>query len=337
MPATLKDVSVRANVSASTVSRALSHPDMVAAKTLARVLKAARELNYHPNEMARGLRKKSSQAVGLIIADILNPFYARVAKGVEDAIYQQGYNLFLCSTNEDSERERRSLQVLIRQQVQGLIIVPTEETRKNLKKFSRLAIVEVDRVSGHTEAHAVLSENLGGAKAAVQHLIALGHKRIATVTGRQSVTTGAERLEGYLQAMREAGLAVNEAWVVLSHDHAEKGGYDAALQLFNVPENLHPTAVLVFNNESTAGALKVLREKGLLIPRDVSIIGFDDSRWAQLMEPPLTVIAQPAYDLGYLAGQRLFSLIEGRHVEGNRLRLPAQLTIRSSTAPPRSG
>lgn len=334
--ATLRDVAVRAGVSPSTVSRALSAPDMVAPATRAKVLRVAAELHYQPNQLARNLRNQNTTTIGLILADILNEFHALVAQGVQDAAFAHGLTVMLSSTNEDSKREEAFLGELQRHKFRGLIIVPTEHTARHLRRYLNHPVVEVDRASGVEGAHVVLADNHGGSLAAVRHLAELGHRRIAMISGKPTITTGAERLRGYVDGMAAAGLEVPERWIETATGHDEEHGLEAGRRLLALPADERPTAVFAFNNELTAGLLRALRAAGLRVPEDVSVVGFDDSRWARLMAPALTVVAQPAYEMGYLAGERLVSLLERPGVPGTVTRLPTALVVRESTAAPRS-
>lgn len=335
--ATLKDVAAQAEVSQSTVSRALTHPEKVAPETRGRILKIAAKLNYQPNQLARGLKQQNTKIIGLILTDILNDFYARIAKGVQSAVYKQGYTVMLCNTDEDTIREESFLQELQRHRFGGLIIVPTERTKSHLKKYASTPVVELDRASGIEGAHVVMADNVESSKAAVRHLQQLGHTRIGTVRGQLSVTTGEERLRGYLEGMKEANLSVSEAWIVGAEQHGEAQGYAAAQQLLSLADEIRPTAIFAFNNEVTAGVLRAAKAAGLVVPRDLSVLGFDDSRWAQLMSPALTVVSQPAFDMGYLAAERLFSLISHPNIRGTVTRLTTTLIVRESTAPPLKG
>ena len=330
---TLNDIAERAGVSPSTVSRALSHPDRVAYATRERILRIVAELDYQPNVLARGLRQRQSTIVGLVIADILNDFHATIAKGVQDAAYQRGYTVMFGSTEEDPAREERFLKELNQHRFAGLIIVPTERSRELLGRYARTPVVEVDRASGRKGAHVVLADNVASSRAAVHHLASLGHIRIATVTGSQSVTTGIERLEGYRDGMREAGRIVDEDLIVRAERHDEESGFDAMQRLLALPTARRPTAVFAFNNQITAGVLRAVKHASMRVPDDLSLVGFDDSRWAQLMTPALTVVAQPARDMGYLAAERLFSLIDNPQLSGTVTRLATHLVVRESTAP----
>lgn len=330
----LEEVAKLAQVSPATASRALSRPDMVAKETRERVLEAARQLGYQPNQLARSLRQRSSRSLGLIITDILNPFHATVAKGVQDAAEKHDYTVFLFNTDEDPEKERRALNALRGHLPQGLLIVPTPRTRENLKLVANLPTIELDRQSGTPGAHSVMVDNVGGARSAVEHLTALGHRRIGMIVGRLDITTAVERHQGYREALAAAGLPYREE-LVLPGNHREEGGRVAAHALLSRPPDERPTALFVGNNEMTVGAVLAARELGLRIPEDLSIVGFDDSRWARTMQPALTVVAQPEYDIGFLACETLLSLLRhGKAVQPIRIRLVTTLIVRDSTAPP---
>lgn len=336
--AQIRDVAAKAGVSPSTVSRALTHPDMVAAGTRARVEATAREMGYQPNLLARNLRRGGSQTIGLIVTDILNAFHATVAKGVQDAAFRHGFNVFLCNTDEDPAKERAYLNALAAYQLQGLVIVPTRKTRANLRSVTAFPIVEVDRTVKLPGVRTVASQNREGAREAVAYLIGLGHRRIGLITGKPMITTATERLAGYRDALLAAGLTLDPR-LIASGNHREAGGNAAMRALMALPDDLRPSALLVGNNEMTAGAILATRELGLSIPRDISIIGFDDSRWARLMVPALTVVEQSTYELGYTACELLLQVIENRDQIGRpaarpqlEVRLPTRLIVRESCA-----
>jgi DNA-binding LacI/PurR family transcriptional regulator len=337
----IQDVATLANVSTATASRALSRPDMVAQATRERVLSAAQHLGYQPNVLARSLRQRQTRTIGVIVTDILNPFHATLAKGVQDAADRHGYTAFLFNTDEDAEKERRALDILRGHLPQGLILVPTPQARENLRLLPNLPVVELDRVTGNPAATTVTVDNLGGARAATAHLAALGHTRIGMIVGQQDISTAVERHAGFQQALAEAGLPY-PAGLVLPGQHREEDGRSAALHLLGLPQDQRPTALFVGNNEMTVGAVLAARELGLRIPEDLSIVGFDDSRWAQTMTPPLTVVVQPAYDLGVLACDLLIAQLAPQHPHPQgraraspaRVQLPTALLVRQSTAAP---
>ncbi|MBF6596468.1 MAG: LacI family DNA-binding transcriptional regulator [Thermaceae bacterium] len=329
----LEEVAKLAQVSLSTASRALSKPELVAKETRKRVLEAARKLGYEPNQAARSLRQRSSRTLGLIITDILNPFHATLAKGVQDAAEKHNYTVFLFNTDEEPEKERRALNTLRGHLPKGLILVPTSKAQENLQLVGNLPILELDRSSGTPGVHSIMVDNLGGSKTAVQHLIALGHRRIGMIVGRMDISTAVERFQGYCEALKEAGLPYQED-LVLHGNHREMGGRIAAHALLSRPPETRPTALFVGNNEMTVGAVLSANELGLRIPRDLSIVGFDDSRWARTMSPALTVVAQPDYDLGFLACETLLGFLARGSPQTTNLRLATTFLVRESTAPP---
>lgn len=330
----IQDVASLAAVSVATASRALSRPDMVAPATRAKVLSAAQQLSYQPNVLARSLRQGETRTIGVIVADILNPFHALMAKGVQDSADKHGYTAFLFNSDEEPGKEKRAIQTLRGHLPQGLIVAPTSGTRDHLNLLPDLPVVEIDRVSGNPASSTFTVDNRGGARAAALHLARLGHRRIGMIVGALDISTATERHEAFRAALAEAGLAYDPNLVLPGH-HREDDGYRAAHQLLSLPQQQRPTALFVGNNEMTVGAVLAARELGLRIPEDLSLVGFDDSRWAQTMYPRLTVVAQPAYDLGRLACDHLIGMLgQARASPPARVQLPTELIVRESTGPP---
>ena len=331
----LEEVAKLAQVSSATASRALSRPDKVAVDTRERVMRAAEQLGYQPNHLASGLRKGKSRTIGAIISDILNPIQALLAKGIQDAAAKRDYTVFLFNSDEESNKERSALESLRGHMPQGLIVVPTPGAKTNLKLVHNLPVIELDRASGLKNAHTVMVDNIGGTTTAINHLIGLGHKRIAMIVGDFDISTAVERHQGYREALEHAGIPYRED-LVLAGFHREDGGRSAAHKLLSKPLKQRPTALFVGNNEMTIGAVLATRALGLSIPEDISIVGFDDSRWAMTMHPALTVVSQPAYDLGYLACETLLGLLDkSKATHASSVRLATTFIERESTAPPR--
>ena len=323
-----------AGVSASTVSRTLARPEKVAEETRSRVMQAVAQVGYQPNELARGLRQQGGRSIGLIVSDLLNPFDATLAKGVQDAATHHDLTVFLFNSDESAEQERRALETLRGHLPQGLIIVPTAYTREHARLLSALPVVELDRSSGLEGMHNVQVDNLIGAQGATRHLTELGHRRIGLIVGQLDVSTSVERLEGYQAALSAAGLLPNAELTRVGHYH-EEDGLRAATELLSLPPQERPTALFVGNNEMTVGAVLAARALGLRVPGDLSIIGFDDSRLLQVLQPAISVVAQPTYDLGFVAGETLISLLRrGTPSPPTSVRLATKLIIRESTAPP---
>lgn len=328
---TLEEVARKAGVSVSTVSRALTRPDRVARATREKVIEAANALGYAPNQLARSLRQRASRTIGLIISDIQVPFHSEVAKGVEDTAQARGYTTILCNSDENGEKERTYLNLLKGFRVGGIILEPTEDGVKNTEALvhSGVPVVEVDRISGAKGVTSVLSENLEGAMMAARYLLDLGHTRLGVITG--DLTSGRERLQGIRTALEAAGVELPENWIKHAQYNNEDG-YRATLEL--LAESEQPTALFVVSSVVMVGVLRALRERGLRIPRDLSVIGFDDAHWAPLANPPLTVIAQSGYLLGQRAAEIILETLEGaRKKPGAKVvRLPTRLIERESCA-----
>ncbi|SMB85133.1 LacI family DNA-binding transcriptional regulator [Deinococcus hopiensis] len=330
----IEEVAHLAKVSTATASRALSRPEMVAIATRERVLKAAQDLGYQPNVLARGLRQRETRIIGLIVTDILNPFHALLAKGVQDAAERQGYNVFLFNSDEEPQKERHAIDTLRGHLPRGLIVVPTSAARENLQAIAHLPMVELDRATGRPGVTTVTVDNVTGACVGTAHLAQLGHTRIGMIVGQLDISTAVERHEGFRKALDTAGVPYRPELVMPGH-HREEDGRRAAVHLLSLPASLRPTALFVGNNEMTVGAVLAAQSLGLRIPEDLSIVGFDDSRWAQTMTPPLTVVAQPAYELGMTACHQLLAELDGHDaISGAHLQLPTELIVRRSTGPP---
>lgn len=325
-----KDIARQAGVSTATVSRVLNSKGGVSPDLEARVLGAVRELGYEPNVLARSLRLKRTHTIGVLVSDITNPFFAEVVRGLEDVAHRNGYSLILCNAEEDPDKERHYLRLLRSKRVDGIAYSWSGSGPEEALRTSELGIplVCLDRRQDGVAADAVLVQNREGAREAVLHLASHGYRRVAVITGPLSITTGAERLEGYRQAVQEAGLATDETLIRMA-DFSLEGGRRATVELLHLSDP--PDALFVGNNVMTIGSLQVLREAGLAIPGQMALIGFDDMPWAALIEPPLTVVAQPAYRLGTTAAGLLFErILTGDDMPPAELRLNTRLIRRAS-------
>ncbi|MBE3583401.1 MAG: LacI family DNA-binding transcriptional regulator [Limnochordaceae bacterium] len=337
----LKEVAKQLGLAPSTVSRALNHPEMVSAETRVRVEEAVRRVRYQPDRIARSLRVRQTSTIGLVVSDILNPFHAALASAIEEAAQQHGFTVILGNSNEDIQREQAYLEVLVASRVRGVILVPSGVNTKGVQWVvgQGVPLVQVDRLTPGVKTDAVLLDNQRGAALAVEHLVGLGHRRIAMIAGPPHLTTGEQRLQGYWAALERAQIRPDERWV-FPGNFRESGGYNGARSLLSLPPDVRPTALITANNEMAAGAVKALGELGLALGRDVSLVTFDDARWAQYILPPLTVVAQPVEEIGQTAVDVLF-----RHFAGGS-GLPARPTVytlqpylvaRASTRPPAVG
>lgn len=334
MRTTNKDVAKRATVSVATVSRVINGLPNVTAGTRHRVLRAVKALNYQPNRTAQRLRAKRSHVLGVIVSDIENPFFTSVVRGIEDAAYAHGYSLVLCNSDEDSEKERLYINVMHAEDVAGVILAPTTRSNSHLRILTMhgLPVVTIDRRIKNRHIDSVCVANTQGAFEAVEHLIRLGHSRIGLVS-MQSIPTGIERKAGYLLALRRYGLRVVRELIATSSNKPDsRSGYECAQKLLRLDPK--PTGLFVDSNMMMLGVLKAIRECGLRIPDDVSVIGFDDTPWAPLLQPPLTVIAQPTYELGQQATTILLDRLTQPGKLSKHIELKPKLIIRASTSQP---
>jgi len=302
----------------------------VAPETEARVRRAMEELGYQPNAIAQSLRKRTTYAIGILVSDITNPFFAALVRGAEDAALEAGYSVIVCNSDEDPHKEDMYIRALWRRRIDGMLIAPTRDgTSPAIQELvqRKIPFVFVDRKAKGIEADAVLSDNVGGAYLATKHLIERGHKRIGIVLGIHGATTTEERLLGYRQALEEAGLPFSEDLVVWGGYRME-GGRQACAKLLSLVDP--PTAIFSTNNLMTVGVLQELFHRGIRIPEGMAVVGFDDLEWAEIVHPPLTVVAQRPYEIGYQA----FKLLLGRlnRFEGiQEVRVPVELKIRGTS------
>lgn len=328
----IKDVARAAGVSTATVSRALSNGSHVRPAVRERVLAAAAQLGYRPNLVARSLRVQRSKTIGLIVSDIRNPFFTAISRSVEDTAYEAGYGVLLCNTDEEPRREARYLNLMRDTNVAGIIFSPTPATMATFSSLPfELPVVVVDRFMPDAEVDAVLLDNQDAAYRLARHLLENGYRRIAALVGDVG-TTGSERLRGYEQALREAGVAPDPTLIRAVAPRIE-AGYTAACDLLAlVPA---PDALFAGNSLLAAGALQAIRERGLIIPRDVALVSFDETTWETLVEPEITLIAQPTDEIGKAAAELLLQRVADPLRPPRRILLKGQLRIRGSSAPRR--
>ncbi len=346
----IKDVAEYAGVSTATVSHVINQTRFVSDETREKVLQAIEALQYQPSALARGLATNATQTIGLIMADISNPFFTAVARGVEDEINHHGYHTIFSNTDEDPEREDEYLRLLSARQIDGLIIAPARAHSERLVRMSEagVPIVLIDRDATGVKAPLVCVDNEDGAYQAVKYLIQLGHRRIGILMGMETISTHLLRLNGYKRALTEAGISIDENLIVrtnsrlhFSQDNRTSSSPPNSLSnvqmtpaTFNSLQHLldlshRPTAIFVTNNQMILGTLYTLKERQLHCPDDISIISFDDHEWAPLFIPPLTAIRQPTYHLGQTAARLLMQMVKGEEVDYPSP-LPVELMIRES-------
>ena len=327
----MKDVAELAEVSVSTVSHVLNGTRKVSEETRGGVLAAVEELGYRPNLLAKGLKTRRTFTIGLLISDIQNAFFTSLVRGVEDEALSRGYHLFLCNTDEDPGREDEYVTELAKKRVDGLMVAPSARREDYVRRLRAEGVpfVFVDREVEGVEADVVSVDNKTGMGLIAEHLVGLGHRRIGMISGPLDKASGFERYTGLKEALDDLGAPLEEGLVRFG-DFRTTGGMEAARGLMGLPSP--PTALVIANNQMTLGAMLAAKEAGLVIPKDISLVGFDDPEWAPLADPPLTALAQPTYEMGVRAAELLLDRIENRGGETSRLLLRPWLEVRESTA-----
>jgi LacI family transcriptional regulator len=332
---TIKDVARQAEVSITTVSHVINDTRYVSDELRTKVLQAMEDLHYRPNVLARSLRRGETKTIGLIVPDNSNPFFAEVARIIEDVGFQNGYSVILCNSDGNLEKEKAYISVLIAKQVDGVIFIAAGDQREHLHLLGQQAmpVVVADRDVRSPLADVVLVDNEKGGYDAARYLFGQGHRSIACITGPSGLTPSAERVDGYRQALLEADLAVRQELVVAGDFRSESGEHATEKLLHLQPP---PTAIFACNDLMAIGALHTLRRAGRQVPGDVSVIGFDDIPLSSVVSPALTTVAQPVSELATLSAQLLISRIQngGGDNPAKRIVLGARLVIRDSCAPP---
>ncbi|MGW6276674.1 LacI family DNA-binding transcriptional regulator [Kribbella sp. NPDC055071] len=326
---TISDVAALAGVSTATVSRALNGKPTVDPDLVARVRLAATELGYQPNGPARNLRRQEAAVVALIISDVENPFFTAIARGVEDVAHEVGYSVVLCNSDESGDKENRYIDIAIQERVAGVILSPSGTSTSVAKLAGRgTAYVAVDRPLPGQDSDVVLVDTRLAARQATTHLIAQGYDRIACITGPPGVRTADDRLAGYRDALKAARRRSTPK-LVRRAEYKATGAHRAALDLFSQPDP--PDAVLIANSAMAVGVLRALRELKLRPGAEVGLVAFDDAPWAELLDPPLTVVAQPAYEIGTAAARLLLARITDNTRPPTATTLGARLIERASS------
>lgn len=331
---TIKDVAKMAGVSPSTVSRALSGNAAVKDSTKQKILEAVKLLNYRPNFLAQGLKEGRTKTIGLIIPNIRNPIYPAVARGVEDAAKKFGYSVVLCNTDEDAKTEKEYIQKLRKRWVDGLIIAPAARETEHIVELQKedfpmvIIVRNVDFL-----ANAVIIDNFRAAYDAVSFLIKTGHRRIAIVKGNQQLALYRERFRGYKQALLDAGLPVNEELITGDESDSVQwslDGYNAIYSL--LVQSIKFDAVFATTDLRAIGAIRAIKDHGYKVPEDISVIGFDNLEFSSLIDPPLSTVSQPLYDIGVRAVNKLLALIKSKTISEPTVEImTSELIIRKST------
>ena len=324
----IREVAERVGVSPATVSRVLNGTAVVREATREKVLAVVDELGYRPNRVAGNLRRQQVQMIGVVVSDIENPHFTQMVRAIEDTAYLKGYRVLLCNTDEDPSKQRQYLGVLIAERVAGAVISPTEPDAPEIAELIDYgaAVVAFDRAVADRRADAVLAANEEAGRLATEHLVATGHKRVGFVAGLAGVETAAGRQAGYEEAMSAAGLEP----MVARGDFRVEGGRRAAAELIG----RGASGLVVANNLMAVGALKSVKEAGLRLPTDVSVVGIDDPPWAELTDPPLTTLAQPVREMAAAAAGLLVGRLEGRRARPKQQVFGFELRHRGSCCRP---
>jgi LacI family transcriptional regulator len=333
MPVTLKELAARANVHPSTVSRVANNdPSLrIASTTRSRIETLLRETEYRPNGVARGLKLRQTLVLAVVIPDITNPFFAALFRGIEDGATQRGYQVLLCNTDGSPERQRSHLQSLAARRVDGVILASTflKDPAVRWLRHQRTPYVLVNRFSDEGVDPFVGSDDLTGATLATEHLISLGHVRIGHLAGQPTISTGVLRRRGYLAALAEAGLPADPELLVES-GFVEEGGTQAMEHLLSLKSP--PTAIFAVTDMTAIGAYGVARRKGLRIPEDLAVVGYNDIPLAGRLIPGLTTVHVPIHEFGTVAARLLLEQIEAGQLTPRRVVFTPQLVVRGSTS-----
>lgn len=320
-----------AGVSVNTASRALNDKPAVSSFTKAKVLEAARRLGYRPNRVAQALRYNKTKTLGVIVGDIANPYFSMLVRGVEQTVREFDYSVILQGTDEDHDREREAVEVALAEQVDGVLITPTQRSKEPIEILfeSETPFILMSRHFRDLDTHYVVMDDEQGGFIATEHLIRKGHERIAILNGPMHISSAAERYAGYVKALRSHGREVDEALVVEGCLTMEDG-YRAARRLLEVPDR--PTAVFAFSDFVALGVFRAANELRIKIPDELAIVGFDNTIFGLCTNPPLTSVGGSPEELGRRAAHLLLELLTGKKANGfARIELPVHLVQRGST------
>jgi LacI family transcriptional regulator len=329
MASTLRDVAARAGVSAITVSRALNNTGYVSLDTRQRIYAAVAELDYVPNAVASSLRSSKTQLLALLLTDVANPFWTTVARAVEDVAMEAGYGVMLCNTDEDRVKEARYLDLLLRRQIDGLVVAPTSESTQILRNLKKRGVpfVLMDRLVSGVQSDNVRGDSRGGANEMTRHLLSTGYRRIGMLSGPLTVSTAEERVAGYLDALTEAGVAADPALIFYGHYRAS-WSYQVTQELMS--RHPAPDAIFAANNFIALGVLDALHAMSLRVPEDVAVVCFDDIPQYAASAPFLTTVVQPALEMGQVAARMLLDRLANPDRPIQDIVLPTELIIRAS-------
>ncbi|OPA76968.1 LacI family transcriptional regulator [Paenibacillus selenitireducens] len=329
------DIAKRAQCSTMTVSRVINNTGRISEKTRQRVKAIMAEMNYVPNQAARSLVLQQTKIISLLITDITNPFYTTLARGAEDAAKRLGYQVMFSNSDENLDKEKEYIDTVLSMRVDGVLIAPAgDHSVEHLEKLRQYNIpfVLVDREVPGVESDRVLGDSKEGSKALVEHLIALGHRRIAFINGSLDISTARMRRAGYLETLKLNDIEVQPDYM-FDTTYSRFDADPIIEKMIAMPKSKRPTAIFAANNFITLAAIRSLRAKGLRVPEDFSIVCFDDLDPDYIVDPFLTIAAQPAYDFGRIGMQMLIDRIHGPIDEYRSVILPSKLLVRQSSTP----
>ncbi|WII35774.1 LacI family DNA-binding transcriptional regulator [Paenibacillus thiaminolyticus] len=329
--ATIYDIAKKANVSAMSVSRVINNTGRVSEKTRDKVKQVMEEMRYIPNSVARCLVTQESKIVSLLITDITNPFFTTMARGAEDAAMRHGYRLMFGNSDESFSKEKDYVEMILSMRVDGVLFAPSgDQSKEHLEWLQRqnVPFVLLDREVPGIDCDAVLGDSLDGAKRMVAEMIRYGHRRIALVNGAQDVSTARERQAGYIKALQEAGIELDES-LIMQTSYSRVQDLSVAHWMELAPE-ARPTAIFAANNMLALSVLKSVRSLGLRVPDDLSIACFDDFGWVEEANPFFSVASQPAYEFGEQGMQLLLDRIKNREEQPRQIMLPCDILMRES-------
>jgi LacI family transcriptional regulator len=331
-PVTLADIAREAGTSASTASRALNGRGYVSEGARDRLVAVANRLGYVPNASARTLKHRTSRVVGVVVSDLANQFYARLAAGIEQVLREADYQMMVLGDNSEAAEEVEGARTFLAMRAPGVIMTPVGSDATELLRARGIAVVEVDRRLADVPCDAVVIDNERGGREATMHLVGLGHRRIALLGVETDWTSDAGRLNGYRTALRNAGVEFDERLVVRIPLHSP----DTEMQIEALLDEAAPTAIFAANNTLAEQVWHVLRRRGLRIPGDISLVGFDDVPWMEMVDPAITVVEQPTLELGRRAALLLLRRLNGPTLEPVLEVLQPRLIVRGSTGPARA-
>lgn len=326
---TIQDVAKAAGVSVATVSRVLNNSSAVSGKTKDIVIDVIKKLNYQPNLLGRNLRRTETKLVLVLLPSIANPFYSGIVKGIEDIGHKNGYNVMLCNTNSDINREKVYLDLLKNRLADGVIFMAPELSREELSETGTVfPVVQCCEYKEGAAVSHVSVDNYSAAYKAIRHLTSLGHSRIGMISCSNNFLSIIRREEGYFKALEDAGISPDKNYINYG-DYSFKSGLRATARFLLMKDS--PTAIFAISDIMAIGAIRAIREKGLVIPKDIAVVGFDDISFSSMCDPMLTTVSQPKYDLGCTAMELLLGQIRGEIKQPQDILLETELIIREST------